>query len=202
MRLKTICSLIPPCKSLADIGCDHAIVSLQCAKRGIEKVYAVDISETAIARAKRRLYHYKNAIAMVSDGFSAINEEVEVAVITGMGGMKIIEILDGIDYKPTLVLGAQHDASRLRQYLVDNGYTIEKDLCLLDRGKYYDFILATAIEGEKLDEIQLNYGKFYQVKNESLKIRVSKEIENLKTYDTAESLEKLRQAKEVEKWQL
>ncbi|MBR2988184.1 MAG: SAM-dependent methyltransferase, partial [Clostridia bacterium] len=150
MRLKTICSLIPPCSSLADIGCDHAIVSLHSAKRGIEKVYAVDISEKAVERAKRRLYHYKNATAILSDGFSAIPQKVEVAVITGLGGMKIIDILDGANYKPTLVLGAQHDAPKLRQYLVDNGYIIEKDLFLLDRGKYYDFILARVGEGEKL----------------------------------------------------
>ncbi|MBR2989243.1 MAG: hypothetical protein IKC64_05940, partial [Clostridia bacterium] len=57
-------------------------------------------------------------------------------------------------------------------------------------------------EGEKLDIIQLNYGKFYKEKNEHLKIRVKKEIENLETYDTIESLERLSWAKEVEKWQL
>ena len=201
MRLNTIYSLIPPCKSLADIGCDHAIVSLHAAKSGIEKVYAVDISQTAVDKAKRRLYHYKNATALLSDGFDAIPQRVEVAVITGMGGMKIIEILQKANYKPTLVLGAQHDSYKLRQYLNGSGYIIEKDFCLIDRNKYYDFILAKQGESESLDEIQLTYGKFYKEKNEFLKVRVEKEIANLITYSTCESEERLKMAKEVEKWQ-
>ena len=127
MRLKTIRSWLYPCSSLADIGCDHAIVSLHAVKIGVERVYAVDISETAVNKAKTRLSRYNNATAILSDGFDKVPERVDLAVLTGLGGMKIIEILQKIDYRPALILGAQHDGYRLREFLSANGYCIKKD---------------------------------------------------------------------------
>ncbi|MBQ8882171.1 MAG: SAM-dependent methyltransferase [Clostridia bacterium] len=202
MRIKTLCSLIKPCNILADIGCDHALVSAYAIRNKLaDKVYAVDISETAVNKAKNRLARYAGATAILSNGFTNLPEKVDTAVIAGMGGMKIIEILQQIDYRPSLVLGAQHDAYRLRNYLNTNGYKITQDFCLFDHGKFYDFICAESGQGEVLDEIQLNYGKFFATKNPSLKIKVEKELSQLVSYGTNSSKERISFAKEVLKWQ-
>ena len=202
MRIKTLCSLIKPCNILADIGCDHALVSAYAIRTKLaDKVYAVDISETAVNKAKNRLARYAGATAILSNGFTNLPEKVDTAVIAGMGGMKIIEILQQIDYRPSLVLGAQHDAYRLRNYLATNGYKITQDFCLFDHGKFYDFICAESGRGEVLDEIQLNYGKFFATKNPSLKIKVEKELSQLVSYGTNSSKERISFAKEVLKWQ-
>ena len=202
MRLKTICSWLYPCSSFADIGCDHAIVALSAVKIGVERVYAVDISETAVNKAKRRLARYKNAKAILSDGFDGVPENVELAVLTGLGGMKIIEILQRLDYRPSLILGAQHDGYRLREFLKENGYCIKKDTCLIDRKKYYDLIFAESGEEENLSSTQMHYGKFYRNKNPHLKIRVENELNELLNYKPTNSRdERIERAKEVLKWQ-
>lgn len=201
-RIDAICTLIEPCKTLIDVGCDHGLVSLYALKIGVEKVIASDISEGSLNKARTLIGDDERAKFTLSDGFKNISEKVDCAVISGMGGLKIMEILSGIDYKPTLILGAQHNVYELRKYLIESGYEIEKDFCFFDRGKYYDFIRAKAGKSKPLSEVQLRYGVFYKQKSEHLHRFITEKLAKLKGYkQTEQNLKLTKQAEEVLKWQ-
>lgn len=170
-RIDALCSLIRPGRSLADIGCDHGLVAKYALDNGVSRVIAADISEKSLSKARELLKEYDNVRFIVSDGFDKIDERVEQAVIAGLGGSKIVDLISRLDYRPTLVLGAQCDQRKLREYVVSHGYKITDDFCFYDRGKFYDFIRAEEGDSPALDETQLEFGAFYRVKNPHLKAK-------------------------------
>lgn len=201
-RIDAVCSLIEPCDSLADIGCDHGRVALYALENGVKRVIAADISAGSLKKAQALLCGRPGAETVLSDGFDAIEQRVDCAVIAGMGGLKIVEILSRIDYRPTLILGAQHNIDKLRRYLTENGYRIERDTWLYDRGKFYAFIRAREGSSPPLTELQLVYGVYYKEKNESLKLFATEQMKKLRTYkQTEENKKLLALTEEVLKWQ-
>ena len=170
-RIDAVCSLIRPGASLADIGCDHGLVAKYALDHGVRRVVAADISEKSLSKARALLSGYENARFIVSDGFDEVDERVEQAVIAGMGGSKIVDLISRLDYRPSLVLGAQCDQRKLREYLITHGYKITNDFCFYDRGKYYDFIRAEEGLSAPLTETQLEFGAFYRAKNPHLKAK-------------------------------
>ncbi len=185
-RINAICRLIKPCPSLADIGCDHAEVALYALENGVENVIASDISQVAVSNARLKLARFEGATAVLSDGFSDLPYAVDTAVISGMGGRKIIDMLQRCAYKPTLILGAQHNQSELRIYLMQNGYVITDDVCVFDRGKYYDIIRAEVGISPMLTDVQIEYGVFCRQPNADLKKRTEEELKKLESYKPTE----------------
>lgn len=201
-RISAVCSLIRPCDCLADIGCDHGLVAKYALDNGVKEVIAADISEGSLKKAKKLLGGYPNVTYRLSDGFDKIEKKADVAVISGMGGQTIIGILLRLTYKPELILGAQHNQKELREYLINNGYSIEEDFCVLDRGKFYDFMRAAEGQSPPLSAVQLQYGVYYKRKNPDLKACMLDALAKLKSYKTTQSnLYKLELVKEVLKWQ-
>ena len=202
-RIQAICTLIEPCGVLADIGCDHGLVSLYAVEKGVKKVIASDISEGSLQKARELLAGYDGVRFCVSDGFDSVDERVDTAVISGMGGRKILDIISRLSYRPTLILGAQHNVHELREYLCENGWMIEKDFCFFDRGKYYDFIRAVPGKSETPTTVQLDFGIFYKQKNEHLLSFLLDQKRKIKDYKQTESnLQRLALIEEVLKWQL
>ena len=202
-RIQAICTLIPPCDVLVDVGCDHGLVSLYAIQSCAKEVIASDVSAGSLKKAQQLLEGYKNVSFVVSDGFDNVEREVDVAVISGMGGRKILEIISRLTYKPTLILGAQHNVYELRQYLVENGWNIEKDFCFFDRGKYYDFIRAVPGKSETPTHVQLSFGIYYKQKNEHLLSFLLDQKRKISGYKLTESnLQRLALIEEVLKWQV
>lgn len=201
-RIKAICSLVRPCNLLADIGCDHGFVAKHAVDIGVNEVIAADISEGSLNKARKLLEQYKNVSFFLSDGFDDIPVCVDEAVISGMGGLKIIDIVSRCRYKPVLILGAQHNQRELREFLVCGGYRITEDFCVFDRGKYYDFIRAEAGPSEGLTDVQLRYGVFYRRRNPDLERFALESEEKLRKYKrTQENNYKLALIEEVLRWQ-
>ena len=73
-RIDAICTLIEPCKTLIDVGCDHGLVSLYALKIGVEKVIASDISEGSLNKARTLIVDDERAKFTLSDGFKNISE--------------------------------------------------------------------------------------------------------------------------------
>ncbi len=201
-RIDAVCSLIKPCGSLADIGCDHGYVAKFALDLGVGRVIASDLRAKSLDKARKLLAERKNVEFVLSDGFDNLPERVDTAVISGMGGRKIIDILSRLSYKPVLVLGAQHNVKELRVYLIEHGYKITDDFCVFDRGKYYDFIRAEEGSAEMPDELALYYGIFYKRKNPDLLKMVSEQLFKLGNYkQTPENLVAFYRLQEVLKWQ-
>ena len=201
-RLEVICKMLRPSPLTADVGCDHGYVSLYAAQNCGGRVIASDISVGSLKRAQQTLRDCPNAITILSNGFDAYPERVTQAVISGMGGRLIIDILSRIDYTPDLVLGAQHNAREVREYLVSRGYMIVEDEFVFDRGKFYQIIRAEQGKSEKLDDLALTYGAFYKRKNAHLLRYLKSEQAKIEGYKkTPHNVKRLSEIKEVLVWQ-
>ena len=145
-RLESIIELVPRGEICADIGCDHGFISIELISRGISpKVVASDLREGPLASAGENV---KNAgledkiKLMISDGFDAYEPgEVSTAVIAGMGGVLIRDMLikgkECVEKMGAFVVQPQSNIPEFRNFLRLNGYEIEKSAVVLDAGKYY-----------------------------------------------------------------
>lgn len=203
IRLRRVCERLTPCNILTDIGCDHGYVSAYAlASRKAKTVICADISERSLSKAKTLIGEKAGARFVVSDGFDSIDCKVDEAVISGMGGRLIADILSRVDYRPNLVLGAQHDVAYLREFLCRNGYVITSDEKVYDRGKFYDIISAREGTCATLDFIELETGVFYKQKNDDLARFCVMQKKKLLGYKQTERNKRLLEAvEEVMKWQ-
>src|SRR5699024_6415223 len=109
--------------AVADIGCDHAYISIYLIKKKIAtKVIAMDVNLGPLNIAKKNIaesgYGHKIEVRQ-SDGLkSLVKKEVETIVIAGMGGALICRILkEGIEQvmaAKELILQAQSDLPMVR----------------------------------------------------------------------------------------
>lgn len=203
-RLNAVRSLVTPVEIFADVGCDHGYIARYAHEIGCKTVIASDISEVSVEKAKRALRGCNGVITVCSDGFDRIEEKVDLAVISGMGGRKIMEILDRAKNLPTsLILGPQHDVSALREYLVDIGYAFDADFLVEENGKYYDIMRVRKGEQAKLTFTQLNYGVFYTQRNETLlKFALNKQKKMQGYAPTPLNKKRAEALQEILKWQL
>lgn len=155
-RLSAILAFVPKAKVVADIGCDHGFVSIRLIQDGIaERVLASDVNEGPLLRAKEHVKQYglSNFIQLrLSDGMHAITsqDEVETAVIAGMGGKLMVRILsdalkNGLAIS-NLVLQPQSEWEALRSFLRKHGYQITNENMIYEDGKYYPILLCSFIK--------------------------------------------------------
>ena len=200
-RLEFVASCVPSCKTLADVGCDHGrLCQLVINANKAQKVYACDVSEKCLQKAKSLLCSYENVEFYVSDGLDSVPCS-EVVVICGMGAKTIVDIISRAKYKPYYVLGAQRNVDFLRRYLSENGFEIVKDVKIKEDSKYYDVICARQGKCE-IDEIQEQEGVFYKQENPVLKEYLEQKIKTYELYLLTDKNEKeIKCAKEALKWQ-
>ena len=145
-RMKSVVSLLTPGLFVADIGCDHAYVSIYLCRNKLAKgVIAMDIGQgpLAIAASNIRNAGYEGIIeTRLSDGAQRLKEgEVQAAIIAGMGGMLMEHIIsDSIVIfrnMNELVLQPQSDLYHFRRFLYRNGFVIAAEDMVFEDGKYY-----------------------------------------------------------------
>ncbi len=89
-RMRAVAGLVQPCKSMADIGCDHGYVAMELVKSNVcRHVIAMDINRGPLDRAKRNIADFclQDYIeTRLSDGVSALRAgEVDGIICAGMG---------------------------------------------------------------------------------------------------------------------
>ena len=153
---------------VADIGCDHAFISIYLAQTGVaSRVYAMDLRQGPldIAAANIREYGMSDVIeTRLSDGFDGLTVDlIDEAVISGMGGELITDILDRgrsfLDAGIALVLQPQSEPEKVRAYLLGVGYKIVDESMLIDDGKYYVVIKAVPGSDVSYTDAELLYGR-------------------------------------------
>ena len=145
-RLESIIEMVPRGEICADIGCDHGFTSIELISRNISpSVVASDLREGPLASARENIRNagLEDKIKlMISDGFDAYEPgEVSTAVIAGMGGVLIKDMLikgkECICKMGSFIVQPQSNIPEFRNFLRLNGYEIEKNAIVLDAGKYY-----------------------------------------------------------------
>lgn len=146
-----IANLVDNSKVLADVGCDHAYISINLLEKGkVERIIASDLREGPlnIARDNIRLYGFEDRIeTRLCAGLCGYEAgEVDTILISGMGGMLVKEILsesiDVVKMADTLILEPQSDLRVVRAYLKDIGFEIIDEDMLNEGGKYYQIMKA------------------------------------------------------------
>jgi len=145
-RLQAVLELIEPCKVLADIGTDHAYLPIEAYRAGLcEKAIASDINPGPLKIAESNIKAAglsKKIETRLGDGLNPLNPgEADCIVITGMGGMRIIGILNEKTQNARLILQPQHDLEELRRNLHAKGYAIEEKL-VREASRFYIIICA------------------------------------------------------------
>ena len=150
-RLLAIANLIDDNSKVADIGCDHGLVSIYLAmnKQNIS-IIASDINQNALDNAIKNInkYHLEDKIKVcLSNGLNNINDEIDTIIISGMGGHTIIDILTNNQEKlntvNNIIIQSNNDIEYVRRKIVKLGYYISKEKLILDKNIYYTVILFT-----------------------------------------------------------
>ena len=177
-RLDVLLSLVKSCNVLADVGCDHGLLAKSALTNGVcKKVIISDISSKSLDKAIELLKPFNDKIlSFVCDGFTKYEGLADSAVIAGMGGEEICQILKGVKLLPkNLVLSPQKNTNKVRRLLLELGYKITKDFTFLD-GKFYDAIQAEKGE-DSYSEKEFIFGR------DNLKDRPTAFIEKLKSQE-------------------
>ncbi len=152
-RTEGIVSLVPKCRTVADIGCDHGYVSIALLQRGIaERAFACDIKEGPLEHAKVNISKAglsDRIETLLAPGLSGLSdEEADVIIIAGMGTRTITEIIGNSPDKAKkaeyLILQPQSEIPELRQFLSDNGFSILKNKMMREGDKFYFAMLVSS----------------------------------------------------------
>ncbi|MGH4125835.1 MAG: tRNA (adenine(22)-N(1))-methyltransferase [Clostridium sp.] len=149
IRLKAIVSMIEECESAIDVGTDHGYVPIYLVENGVVKsAIASDINRGPVEKAKNNV-RLSNLPAQIScrqgSGLSTVNiGEAQIAIIAGMGGNLIRDILeadlDVVKQFKYMILQPVQNAEVLREYLYIKGYNIIDEEICNDDGKFYEII--------------------------------------------------------------
>lgn len=185
-RLKTIATQVKY-RSIIDIGTDHGYVPIYlCQLDKVDYAIAADINSGPLEKATQNINQYKFAnkiTTVLSNGFQSIDRVVDTAVIAGMGGNLIIDILKNnyTDKLKQIVVQPQLDIYDVRKFLHTIGFSIDNEEMIIEQNKYYNII--SAIKGyEQYDKEQ--YYKFGKILIEK-KSSVLKEniVNKIRKYD-------------------
>jgi tRNA (adenine22-N1)-methyltransferase len=170
-RLESICTFLDKNDKIIDIGCDHAYVCIEMAKRGCLNILASDIHPKALAIAKKNITNenlHDQIKCQLSDGLKKIEtDDYDTLVIAGMGTSTIIHILSEskkLQHISKLVLQSNNDLFALRTFVNNLGYELKQEQVVLENNHFYTIMLWT--KGNKiLTEEELEFG-LYQKENQ------------------------------------
>ena len=147
-RLEAVFDIVPNVASIADIGTDHGYLAVELIVRGKAKhVIAGDVHKGPLESAKAYVASrgLSNVIdCRLGDGLQVTQKgELNGAICCGMGGFLMRDIVEeGPEPLEFYVLQPQNGQAELRQYMVEKGYRIVKEIIMKDMGKLYTAFVA------------------------------------------------------------
>lgn len=158
-RLDAIFNLLSPFSSIADIGCDHAYLSLMLARAG-KNVVCSDINEGPVMRAKKNIekFGFEDRISLrMGDGLKTLaSGECDAAVIAGMGGDVIEKIILGemkIAKELTLFLQPMSKSQQLRKFLYESGFEIRSETLVKEERRIYTIMQVKSGNAKTFEKI-------------------------------------------------
>ena len=145
-RLASAAALVEG-RTFIDIGTDHGYLPVWLLLNGVcEHASAADINPMPLESSRKNAIRYGVFDKMeffLSNGFDSVSGVYDTAAICGMGGILMTDIIErGKGKFRSLVLQPMTNAEKVRKYLWDNGYTIEKENHCVSLGKAYAVIKA------------------------------------------------------------
>lgn len=143
-RLSCIADFIPDGAVVADIGTDHAYLPIYLALHNrCPRIYACDVRDGPLQKARDYIAQYgvQDQIEVLkSDGFLNVPDDYSTAVIAGMGGVTIAEILSAANKRNgcQFLLQPMSKPEILRKFLYENHFYIRDEKVVRDpTGRLY-----------------------------------------------------------------
>ncbi len=198
-RTDEIFCAVAPANVIADVGCDHGLVSEKLLKANKAKqVIFTDVSAKCLKKAETLLADFVangSAKPYCVDGLQGVTEPVEEVIIAGMGGEEIIKILsECLDRLPIkkLVLQPMKNCKEVRKFLIKRGFTIGLDYTFYYADKFYDLITAMKLPENVWDyytEDEYEFGRQnLKIKEKDFVRKINSEINSVRTWLQAENL--------------
>lgn len=181
-RLAALANFVPKGARVADIGTDHAYLPIELVEKNIAlSAVAGDVHMGPYQAAKENVegiglehkisVRFGNGLAVLMPG------EADTAVIAGMGGSTIIEILTAqpvITYSLNrLILQPMVGTAAVRRWLVANRWCIIDELLVQDDGRLYEILVAEQGVSPELEPIMYHIGmKLWESRPELLALHI------------------------------
>ncbi len=161
-RIDLLCRLSEPFNTIADIGCDHAYVSIHLARMG-KTVFASDIAEGPLLKAKKNISAFgledKITLRLFGGLLGLEKGEAEEIIIAGMGGNIMSEILKSgasvAKESKVLFLQPMTAPEILRKFLYENGFFIQNEHLVKEDKRIYT-IIETFYNGKAYEYCEID----------------------------------------------
>ncbi|SDI86210.1 tRNA (adenine(22)-N(1))-methyltransferase [Alteribacillus bidgolensis] len=151
-RLSVIAQEIPYQARMADIGTDHGYLPVYLVKHGkVEWALASDVNEAPLNSAVEKIKREglgKYIQTRVGPGLAVIKKEdnIDTAVIAGMGGSLISSILEdgknSLKNIKRLVLQPNVGAAQIRKWMIRNNWQIINEHIIEEDEHIYEILIA------------------------------------------------------------
>lgn len=169
LRLQTALNLLDKNKVLADIGCDHGLLSISYAMENYPtKVFAIDEKKLPLDSCIENIKFFQrkgakldNIVPTLSSGFNKLDESVRQILVCGVGGDNIVNMFKEnpaiINYVDTFVFQANNNIPYMRKYLNSIGLKIVEEKIIEEDNLIYEIIKF--VKGKQdLNEKEIYFG--------------------------------------------
>ena len=150
-RLRELLALLPPARSVADVGAGHGALAVHLALAGVEKVIATEAGRGPYDELCRNLSMW-GADARVEARFGANLDavapgEVEGVVAAGMGARNLLAICAGAASRDVAWVALQciQDAELVEPWLAEQGWPVLAACVPVERGHKYPTWLVSVV---------------------------------------------------------
>lgn len=183
-RLNSIVSYVKKKDCVADVGCDHGLLSIYLYEHKLcKRIIASDVNQNALANAEKNIQKKKFPIeTILSDGLQNIPmNKVDTIIISGMGTNTILHILkdtNSLKNIHKLIIQSNNDRSYLRKEMNILGFHLEDETVVYENKKYYVTMLYKKIEKQNT-KLEIKYGIIKKENKEYYSYLVSSYIDIL-----------------------
>lgn len=166
-RLKYISSLVNDVEKIVDVGTDHGYVVIELLNKDkIKSAIASDINKGPVERARDNVKAYglsQKVSCRLGSGLKTVKPgEVDAAVIAGMGGNLIKDIIEAdMDVFKKLkyaILQPVQNPEVVREYILTKGFNLEDEWIVYDEDKYYEIMKVSYGKNiTKTDLVDIDY---------------------------------------------
>lgn len=176
-RLEKIAHFVPKGSEPVDVGTDHCYLPVFLIEKGIcSRVIATELNRGPYTRALQMIKRKKLSGCIdlrLGYGLEPITPgEVDTAIISGMGGNTILEILKRsplvLAEVKTFILQPMNTVSRVREYLVKSGFKICDEMLVYEGKRFYEIMKCEHGKQKIEDEIFYEIGFVLPYKHDPL----------------------------------